>query len=763
VKSGKKTDKKKPKKDERVEKKQLNRSEKKQRVIKDVLVYIGTVFFCYAIILTAVMPKKYDIKPGERSTYDIYAPRNVVNMVLTQKRAEEMRNQIQPVVVRTDISSEQLNTVTDIFMSIRNLRNEMAGTVAANRYDIPGFQSGAIAKGDIPVGIPIFSKERKFLDDSLASGNKLLESYHIEVTGTSLEDIYIYASDREIDQLEKSIRDILTYVYEHDIFDDNLDTFLEFADIRLRGANIKGHLDDIGLKILNLTIKPNCIIDHEHTKMLKDQAYANVMQNNKVVINANERIVSIGDIVTEDIYVMLEDLNMIKDGKTNYYFYVSVFLITVLIFVFLFGFYFTVIRNIKKGNIRPDNSLMIGSIIILMLAIARLMPSSYFYFIPIYTVVMLLTVLANERVAFTGHLVVILCISFMYNWDIPFMVTSICVGTFTVYLMKSFKMSRSRISLCGLIAGGLNVLVLFAFAMYYGWTWKDFGLKAAMIFLNGLFSAVITLGFLPVFEMAFDVITQFKLLELINPKQELLKDLMSKAPGTYHHSLMVANLAHQAAEAIGGDGLLARIGAYYHDIGKLGRPAFFSENQRAGYNPHDRMNRPDLSKKVIMEHVEYGLALARKYKLPSFIDEFIVQHHGTTLVAYFYHKAKERDKEGNVKEEDYRYKGTKPMSVEAAVVMLADSVEAAVKSLDFSEEELTKEKLAAFIDRIIRQKYEDGQLEYCDLTFADLTKIRDAFVEEYNGYFKMRNIEYPNGNGEDEANNSGKDGDNASK
>jgi membrane-associated HD superfamily phosphohydrolase len=193
VKSGKKTGKKKPKKEERVEKKQLNRSEKKQRVIKDVLVYIGTVFFCYAIILTAVMPKKYDIKPGERSTYDIYAPRNVVNMVLTQKRAEEMRNQIQPVVVRTDISSEQLNTVTDIFMSIRNLRNEMAGTVAANRYDIPGFQSGAIAKGDIPVGIPIFSKERKFLDDSLASGNKLLESYHIEVTGTSLEDIYIYA------------------------------------------------------------------------------------------------------------------------------------------------------------------------------------------------------------------------------------------------------------------------------------------------------------------------------------------------------------------------------------------------------------------------------------------------------------------------------------------------------------------------------------------------------------------------------------------
>ena len=177
MKSGKKTDKKKPKKEERVEKKQLNRSEKKQRVIKDVLVYIGTVFFCYAIILTAVMPKKYDIKPGERSTYDIYAPRNVVNMVLTQKRAEEMRNQIQPVVVRTDISSEQLNTVTDIFMSIRNLRNEMAGTVAANRYDIP-ISIGAL-KG-YSVGIPIFSKERKFLDDSLASGNAL-ESYHIEL------------------------------------------------------------------------------------------------------------------------------------------------------------------------------------------------------------------------------------------------------------------------------------------------------------------------------------------------------------------------------------------------------------------------------------------------------------------------------------------------------------------------------------------------------------------------------------------------------
>lgn len=747
----------------------------KGQKFKNTLGSVACILICYVIIISAVIPKKYDVKPGEKSNYDINAPRNTVNMVLTQKRAEEMRDQVQPVIVRTDIAPEKLNFVTDIFIEIRSHRNNLASAVTAKEYDITGFQKGAIPKGDFAVGIPIFSIERKFVDESLSTGAKLLEKYNMELPLRALEDIYIYASDREIDQLEKTIRDILTYVFKNDVFEDNLNDFLEIAQIRLSGANPKGHLDDLGLKIFDLTIRPNCFIDLEHTKFLKDQAYNSVMQSNKVVINANERIVSIGDVITDDIFIMLEELNMIQDGKTNYFFYISVFLITVVLFVLLFSFYFSVLK-VKKPI--KQELLITGTVIILTLLLARLMPKAYLYATPIFIGVMLITLLTNnERIALVSNLVISLCVSFMTNWDTIFLVTSICVGPLAIHFVKKFMKKRSGIALSGIIVGGISIIVVIAFEMYYSSPWIDIGKNSALVFLGGFASGIITLGVLSLFESIFDVVTQFKLLELSNPNQPLLKRLMQEAPGTYHHTIRVANLAEHATEAIGGDPLLARVGAYYHDIGKLQRTEFFSENQYPGNNPHDLLNRPDLSKNVIMEHVSYGKELARKHKLPSLIDKFIDQHHGTTLVAYFYNKAKADGKYGEVNEEDYRYPGDKPDSKETAVVMLADSVEAAVKSLDFSEEGLTQKKLSDFIDKIIRPKYEDGQLDQTDLTISDLAEIRNAFLDMYKGQFSSRNVNYRemeklanrttredlnDGNSAENTDN-GKDGDESSK
>ncbi len=740
--------------------KMLVRATKGQK-FKDIFVSISCILVCYVIMISAVIPKKYDVLPGEKSPYDITAPRNAVNMVLTQKRAEQMRDQVQPVVIRTDITPEKLNIVTEIFIEIRNHRNNLASSVTTNEYDITGFQKGAITKGDFAVGIPIFSKERSFVDESLASGTKLLVKYNVDVPLRALEDIYIYASDRDIDQLEKAIRDIVTYVLKNDVFEDRLSNFLEIAHSRLNSANPKGHLDELGLRIFDQTIKPNCFTDQEHTKFLKDEAYNNVMQNNKVVINANERILSIGDVVTDDIFIMLEELNMIKDGKTNYLFYISVFLITVLLFVLMFAFYFSILKDKKPDK---DNLLLIGTVIVLTLLIARFVPKAYLYATPIFIGVMLLTILTNERMAFVGNLVISLCASFMTNWDIVFMVICLCVGSIAIYFVKIFKKRRSSITVSGIIVGAISILVVVAFGMYYRASWMDIGKDAAFVFLNGFASGIITLGVLSIFESVFDVITQFKLLELSNPNQPLLKRLLLEAPGTYHHSLMVANLAEHATEAIGGDPLLARVGAYYHDIGKLKRVGFFSENQSPSFNPHDKL-KPDLSKNVIMDHVKYGKELAKEYKLPSFLEKFIEQHHGTTLVAYFYHQAKENNKNGVVSEEDYRYKGKKPDSKETAVVMLADSVEAASKSLDFSEEGLNKKKLGLFIDKIIMPKYEDGQLDEVDLTFADLTKIKDAFAYVYKGHYSSRNVYYPDddkGSNQSGADN-GKDGDESSK
>ncbi|MDF2523939.1 MAG: phosphohydrolase, partial [Clostridiales bacterium] len=225
-------------------------------------------------------------------------------------------------------------------------------------------------------------------------------------------------------------------------------------------------------------------------------------------------------------------------------------------------------------------------------------------------------------------------------------------------------------------------------------------------------------------------------LELTNPNQTLLKRLLMEAPGTYHHSLMVGNLAEAATEEIGGNALLARVAAYYHDVGKLRRPNFFMENQMSD-NPHDKMT-ANLSTLVITSHTGDGAELARKNKVPLIIQEIIKQHHGTTLVAYFYHKAKMNEKGETVKLENFRYEGPRPSSKEAAVVMLADSVEAAVRSMM----DKTEGKIEGLVRKIIKEKLDDGQLDLCDLTLKDLNTIAKAFMRVLSGFFHERE-EYP--------------------
>jgi len=210
-----------------------------------------------------------------------------------------------------------------------------------------------------------------------------------------------------------------------------------------------------------------------------------------------------------------------------------------------------------------------------------------------------------------------------------------------------------------------------------------------------------------------------------------------EAPGTYHHSIIVGNLAEAAAEAVGGDALLARVGSYYHDIGKLKRPYFFTENQFTEENPHEKIA-PTLSTLIITAHVKEGVELAREAKLPEVIVDLIRQHHGTDLVRFFFHRAAENDKEEQVEEKDFRYPGPRPQTKEAAIIMLADSVEAAVRSLA----KPTPARVEQLVRRIIKERLNDGQLDESDLTFKDLDKVADAFVRVLSGIFHTR-VEYP--------------------
>ncbi len=277
----------------------------------------------------------------------------------------------------------------------------------------------------------------------------------------------------------------------------------------------------------------------------------------------------------------------------------------------------------------------------------------------------------------------------------------------------------------GLLFGERNFLSLLGTTMVGGF--------------NGIFSIALANGFLPFLEQLFRVTSALSLLELANPNMPLLKRLLIEAPGTYHHSIIMGNLAEAAADAIGADSILVRVGAYYHDIGKLQRPYFFVENQIAQDNPHEKLS-PNLSTLIITSHVRDGVELARQYGLPDSVIEIIEQHHGTDLLRYFFKRAAEnvQEEKETLAEGNFRYPGPKPRSREAAIIMLADSVEAAARAM----EQPTPSRLEALVDKIIQDRLELRQLDETALTLKDLDKIKAAFLKVLTGIFHHR-IKYP--------------------
>ncbi len=295
---------------------------------------------------------------------------------------------------------------------------------------------------------------------------------------------------------------------------------------------------------------------------------------------------------------------------------------------------------------------------------------------------------------------------------------------------------RSRIIAAGFFTG----LVQVAAGLTVAYAGKpDVLLKfCGLQLINGFLCAFLVASALPLFEYLFKVVTDVSLLELADFNHPLLKRLVLEAPGTYHHSLMVGNLAEMAAEAVRANALLARVGAYYHDIGKLSKPEYFSENQDRYASKHDQLS-ASMSKLVIMDHVKNGVELARKNHLNREIVHFITQHHGTSLVYYFYRRAiEEKQVKEDVEEEVFRYPGPKPQSKETAIVLLADSVEAACRAL----EEPTAERIADIVHRIINNKFIDGQLDHCDLTLKDLERISATFIHILAGFYHSR-VDYP--------------------
>lgn len=457
-------------------------------------------------------------------------------------------------------------------------------------------------------------------------------------------------------------------------------------------------------------------------------------------VEEGEIVVSQGEVVTEEIKQKLTSMERERteriDAPIPWKQASGEFLLSIVIF-FIFFLFLYFLEHSLFANTRAV------VIITLLLAFAAglfgvvvRMSDVSLYIVPVAVVSVLLTIIFHSRVGLMGTLTLATLGGSMLWFDLEYTLATFFAGMLGVFSVRDIK-DRGQFFVSALIILAGYALVLTASWLYLGTPAERFGWDVLFAAIGASF-IIASQILLWVIERGFDVTTDLTLLELSDTNRPLLKELSLRAPGTFNHSLQVANLAEAAADRVGANALLTRVGALYHDIGKMLKPEYYVENQRAGVNPHDKL-KPRMSALIIASHVKEGLEMAKEYNLPPRVLQFIPTHHGTTRIEYFYRRALEQaEDESNVLESEFRYPGPRPDSKETGILMLADSVEAACRSLD----EPTHNRIKSLIDIIFRQNIDDGQLDNTDLTFRDLSQIRETFLSMLMGIYHVR-VKYP--------------------
>lgn len=496
----------------------------------------------------------------------------------------------------------------------------------------------------------------------------------------------------------------------------------------------------IAKKILSAFVRENLIYNKELTD-LEIQNKIEKIPNTIGIVKGNERIVSKHDPINRATKLKLDSYKKVrleKLGVEDYFVQYVGKVLTVLILALLTAFFLYYIRR----NIYDNNNMLIllSSLIILVSFIAFISlkitvnaPVEYLIFVSVASI--LLTILFDSRLSFYITIINCFLVASIRGGDYTIAFVSFCGCVLAIFSVQDIK-NRSQIfrSFYFMLIG-YSISIL---AVGLDKTEDTSKILVQILFggINSMLSPIIAYGLLIFYERTFKITTDLTLLELSDFNHPLLKELSSKAPGTFHHSIVMGNLSEAAAEAIGANSTLARVGCYYHDIGKTLKPQYFIENQ-LDHNKHENLN-PNISTKLIISHVKDGIELAKKYNLPQEIVDFIPMHHGTTLVSYFFHKAKFNAKSEEISDYIYRYPGPKPQTKETGIVMLADAIEASTRAI----EEPTPQKIENRIDDVIKARFMEGELDECELTLKDLTKIKGAFIKILVGIHHHR-IKYP--------------------
>ena len=664
-------------------------------------------FFVFTVILTALISSQNfffqnTVKNGI-SQKDIYAQKTltVIDTRRTELLKKEAAGKVEPILTPTEDNFVRIN-FNNLQNSIENIRFE----------NLPDAQK----REKLEVFFDLPNSRKDFVLDFL-----------LKADDDSLNETFAKASQT----LEKVLEVGIT---ESDFADNDVERIIKQNLVR----DISKRQISIITAILEQVIVRNLVVDEFATNIARQNAQSTVKPY-EMKFQKGDLIVYKGEPVTKLKRDALRQAGY-NVYELNFQGLVAMFIIVALGTLIYLGY----MKFFEKQFLEPRYLSVSASLSTLVVIIAMLLPSGTSpYILPIPAYVFVLAIFTSPRIAFVAGTVLLTLLTLGFQYNSAFLCTFILLTMISTIAISKIRYSKRmdllKVGFFVSIAGVLIAISIFLLEKCLIDVSSYLILKnITFLLINGVLSSIIVLGTLPILESTFKIITPYGLSELGDANQPLLRRLQFDAPGTYHHSLMVANLCEAAAEAIGANPVLARVGSLYHDIGKLKRPLFFVENQSYFKieNPHNNFT-PRISKMIITAHPKDGLELAKEYSLPQVIQNFITQHHGQGLASYFYNQALKEEGAENVKEEQFRYPGPKPNTKETAILMLADAVESAVRSMDNP----TQEEMEAVIDKIIMDRITDGQLSDSPLTLLDIKTIAATFVRILRG-MKHNRIKY---------------------
>ncbi len=713
---------------------------KNSRIVRILLFFCFIVLF-YLSVSPKLIQETYDIELNGISNKTIEAQERIKNESATLRARANASEEVQPVQTIIQLRNEEI--VELIYNKIEQLNPD---TLMSNNDKI------AIYRSEFP---------QLFLDytDTFIRVNRdiykeaMLEEIQGQLTDYQYripEETYFKIpkiSAEEISEMKSVTKGIVSkLMLERN--NDPLTSRTKVPEMVNASQLSNKNAREIVQEIARFALTSNRFYDEEATKEARIQA---AEQTEPIFIEKGDIIVASGERITAEDYDLLNELGMLKN-TTNVWPHIGM-IIMVSLFVFVLHMF---IRQSKLAIMVNNGHLTMLLVIFVLTVISMVLISlgqaanvPYMgYMAPVALGSILITILLDARIAFISSMIFSIVASIILNvrndilfdYRYGFVTAVVCmVSIFAIHKASQ----RSTVLRAGILISAFATISSISLLLIENtYTLKNLLYSIAFSATGGMITTVLVIGLLPFFEIAFGILSPLKLVELSNPNHPLLRKLLTETPGSYHHSVMVGNLSESAAEAIGADGLLCRVGSFYHDIGKTKRPSYFIENQTNIENPHDQMD-PSLSKSIIIAHTRDGVDMLNTHRMPKPLRDIAEQHHGTTLLAYFYHKAKKQleldgDTDTVIEEIEYRYPGPKAQTREAAIVGIADSVEAAVRSL----RNPTKEQIETMIRKIIKSRLDDGQFDECDLTMKELDLVARSLKETLLGIFHSR-IEYP--------------------